>query len=92
MQNNLYNQINQNNFGAFGNLINKFNELWSSAQGDPNQAVQQLVSQAGLPRNMNTQGGAKQIVQQLMMNGIMSQQQFNFINNMAIQFRTFLKR
>lgn len=92
MQNNLYNQINQNNFGAFGNLVNKFNELWSSAQGDPNQAVQQLVRQAGLPQNMNTQGGAEQIVQQLMMNGIMSQQQFNFFNNMAIQFRTFLKR
>lgn len=92
MQSNLYKQINQNSFNIFGNLINKFNAFWNSARGDPNQAVQQLVSQIGLPQNMNSQGGAEQIVQQLMMSGRMSQQQFNQLNNMAIQFRSLLNK
>ena len=38
------------------------------------------------------QGDPKAIVQQLMASGQMSQQQFNYLNNMAIQFQNFLQK
>lgn len=40
MPNNLYQQLNQNNFAG---IINKFNEFRQNFQGDPQQLVQQLL-------------------------------------------------
>ncbi len=50
-----------------------------------------LINKFNEFRNTFT-GDPKQAVQQLMMSGRMSQQQFNQLNNMAVQFKTFLQR
>lgn len=92
-QNNLYQQLNQNNFNIFGNLANKFNTFMNDFRTNPKQAIQQLfMNNRALQNQFNPNMTAEQMVQQLMMNGQMSQEQFNFLNNYAVQFRTFLQR
>lgn len=93
MENNLYQQLNQNNFNIFGGLMNKFNTFMNDFQRNPMLAVQQLFMNNKRLQNQFVPGlNPDQMVQQLMMNGSMSQEQFNFLNNMAVQFRTFLQR
>ena len=92
MQNNLYNQINQNSFNIFGNLVNRFNSFMVDFRRDPRFAIQQLLMNTRIPANQYAQGNAEQIVRQMMSNGQISQGQFNQLNNMAVQFKTFLNK
>ncbi len=92
-QNNLYQQLNQNNFNVFGNLANKFNTFMNDFRTNPKLAIQQLfMNNRALQNQFNPNMTAEQMVQQLMMNGQMSQELFNYLNNYAVQFRTFLQK
>lgn len=94
MENNLYQQINQNNPNNFGNLVSKFGAFWNDFQMNPRSAIQQLFLNNRILNNQinNFQGSPEQIVRNLMASGQMSQEQFNYINNMAVQFRTFIRK
>lgn len=63
-------------FGSMGNMVNQFR----SFMANPMQMLSQRLP--GIPQGMND---PNQIIQQLMNSGRMSQEQYNFYNQMAQQ-------
>lgn len=66
-----------------------YNQLNNNNNMFPNQ--QNLVSQFNEFRK-NFQGNPQQMVQELLQNGSMSQQQYNQLRQMALQFKQLLGR
>ena len=76
MPNNLYNQLNNFQSQNFGNNFNN---------------LQNIINEFNNFKN-SFQGDPKQMVQQLLQNGKMSQSQYNQLSQMALQFKNlFIK-
>ena len=76
MPNNLYNQLNNFQSQNFGNNFNN---------------LQNIMNEFTKFKN-SFQGDPKQMVQQLLQNGKMSQSQYNQLSQMALQFKNlFIK-
>lgn len=76
MPNNLYNQLNNSQSQNFGNNFNN---------------LQNIMNEFTKFKN-SFQGDPKQMVQQLLQNGKMSQSQYNQLSQMALQFKNlFIK-
>lgn len=76
MPNNLYNQLNNS---QSQNFENNFSNL------------QNMVNEFNNFKN-SFQGDPKQMVQQLLQNGKMSQSQYNQLSQMALQFKNLLQK
>ena len=76
MPNNLYNQLNNFQSQNFGNNFN-----------NPQNMINEFIKFKN-----SFQGDPKQMVQQLLQNGKMSQSQYNQLSQMALQFKNlFIK-